>query len=122
MAPPLEQAASDRAGGEAPVGRPGLGHGGPGPGIVGGREDDRALARRPLPRHRKRVRVGGPERHREAADLVKRPTGNANLDLTPRGDALARGVALTWRKSSARAEGFKVLAHIWREERARLAD
>ncbi|GKY86235.1 hydrogen peroxide-inducible genes activator [Sinisalibacter aestuarii] len=48
-------------------------------------------------------------------------TRNANIALTPLEGAWPREVILAWRKSSARAEDFKVLAHILREERARLA-
>lgn len=48
-------------------------------------------------------------------------TRNSGVALTPLEGAWPREVVLAWRKSSARAEDFKLLAQILREERARLA-
>lgn len=48
-------------------------------------------------------------------------TRNSGVVLTPLEGAWPREVILAWRKSSARAEDFRLLAQILREERARLA-
>lgn len=46
---------------------------------------------------------------------------HADLDLTPLAGARPRQVVLAWRRSSARAEDFRLLATLLKEERARLS-